>query len=58
MEKKDNIIFYLTNEMHNDVADIYEAMCDNIIDDSITHIDNLINKLRDLKNNIIKKDNY
>ena len=55
-ENRAKSIYYLTDEMHTNVADIYEALMDELSDEAVKTIDDLTKKLKDLKESIVKKD--
>jgi hypothetical protein len=52
--KKDNnwVVFLLTDEMHQDLAQIYEAVVDGD-SNAPEMIDNLRRKLKELKDNLV-----
>lgn len=56
MIKKEDVIFGLTEELHDDVAAIYEAVVDEENKVAFDLIDELRRKLKALKDNLIKKD--
>jgi hypothetical protein len=57
MEKnKYNSIYSLTDELHNDITDIYEAMMDDEFDIAVKLIEITRGKLKDLKDNIFKDE--
>lgn len=56
MVKKEDIVFGLTSELHDDVANIYESIIDKEDEEAFKMIDELRRKLKALKDNLIKKD--
>ncbi len=54
-EKKVKYLFRITNDCHDLITQIYEDICDED-DKSIEKIDAVIIILKDLKNELIKKD--
>jgi len=55
-ENKGKAIYFLTEQLHTDVDNIYESMSDDENDEAIENIDLLILKLKELKNNLTIKD--
>lgn len=53
---KKRVIFLLTEEFHNDVTDIYELLMDEENKEAFELIDELRQKLKALKDNLIKKE--
>mgnify|MGYP003652702255 CR=1 FL=1 len=56
MIRREDVIFGLTEELHNDVATIYEAVVDQEDKVAFGLIDELRRKLKMLKDNLIKKE--
>lgn len=56
MSRKESVIFSLTEELHGDVTNIYEALVDNENKEAFKMIDGLRRKLKDLKDNLLKKE--
>lgn len=56
VESKAKSIFLTTDDMHTNVADIYEALMDEENTEAVKLIDSLSRKLKDLKESIIKKE--
>tara|TARA_R110002167_G_scaffold167952_3_gene365583 strand:+ start:127 stop:303 length:177 start_codon:yes stop_codon:yes gene_type:complete len=56
MIRREDVIFGLTEELHNDVAAIYEAVVDEEDKVAFDLIDELRRKLKMLKDNLIKKE--
>tara|TARA_R110000737_G_C14195675_1_gene416242 strand:- start:203 stop:379 length:177 start_codon:yes stop_codon:yes gene_type:complete len=56
MIRREDVIFGLTEELHNDVAAIYEAVVDQEDKVAFDLIDELRRKLKMLKDNLIKKE--
>lgn len=54
---KPEIIFSLTNEMHDDVTNIYESAVDNENEEAIKQIDALRSRLNSFKTNLINQSN-
>lgn len=55
-ENKARTIYHLTEEVHNDTTEIYELLMDEENEDAIKKIDILRRKLKELKDNVIKRD--
>lgn len=55
-ENKIKSIDHLTNELHDSVTELYEELMGEDDKESVRVIDTLILQLRDLKNNIVNKD--
>lgn len=53
-EKKVNYIFNVTSNFHDTITEIYEYSAEDSDEKAISLINNLITKLRTLKNNLIK----
>jgi hypothetical protein len=65
MDKKAEVIFKITSDIHDKVTEIYEALTDGLVNNNNTEINEGIllilqcrEQLLDLKNNIIQKDTY
>lgn len=56
MDDKSKALYYLTEEIHRDIDDVYEASSDGEIDEAIKNIDLAIQHLKELKNNLQIKD--
>jgi len=56
VESKAKSIFLTTDDMHTNVADIYEALMDEENTEAVKLIDSLSRKLKDLKESITKKE--
>lgn len=55
-ENKGMAVYFLTEEIHTDIDNIYESMSEGENDEAIKNIDLAIQHLKDLKNNLIIKD--
>lgn len=55
-ENKLNIIFIITNEMHDDITDIYELIMDESFEEALDIIEKIRISLKDLKDNITKTE--
>lgn len=53
---KERVVFSLTEEFHNDVTNIYELVMDEDNEEAFELIDELRQKLKALKDNLIKKE--
>ena len=57
MEKnKANSIFHLTEEIHQSVTDVYESLMNENDKEAVDNIEEAIRKLKELKDNITKKE--
>lgn len=57
-KRKADIIFLLTNEIHDDIDELYELMMDEADESTlIIFIDKTVAKLRVIKTNLTNKDN-
>lgn len=56
MIKQEDFIFNLTNELHDNVAEIYESLIDGELTEGFQQIDSLRSKLKALKDNLTKKE--
>lgn len=55
-ENKAKSIYHLTDEIHIDVDNIYESLMDEDDKEAVRYIEVAVGKLRDLKGNIILKE--
>lgn len=53
---KERVVFSLTEEFHNDITNIYELVMDEDNEEAFELIDELRQKLKALKDNLIKKE--
>lgn len=56
MKENKESIYHLTSEIHNDIDNVYEALMDEDDKEAVKNIDEAVGKLKDLKGNIILKD--
>lgn len=56
MDDKSLALYHLTEEIHTDIDNVYEEASDGEIDRAIKNIDIAIQHLKDLKNNLVIKD--
>ena len=56
MSKKQDLIFSLTEEFHEDVVNIYESSADGDNASAFAAVDELRRKLKAFKDNLINKD--
>lgn len=55
-ENKIKSVNHLTNELHDSITELYEELMEENDEESVKVIDKIILRLRDLKNNIINRD--
>lgn len=56
MKENKESIYHLTSEIHNDIDNVYEALMEEDDKEAVKSIDEAVGKLKDLKGNIILKD--
>lgn len=56
MDDKSVALYHLTEEIHTDIDNVYEEATDGNVDEAIKNIDLAIQHLKELKNNLVIKD--
>jgi hypothetical protein len=55
-ENKSKALYFITEEIHTDIDNVYESASDDDVEEAIKNIDLAIQHLKDLKNNLTIKD--